>query len=59
LGVAESASLAEIDHAYRMQISQYHPDKVARLGDDIRQLAEARSKEINGAYDIAIRLRRR
>ncbi len=58
LGVAESASLEEIDHAYRVQISQYHPDKVAKLGDDIRQLAEARSKEINSAYDIAVRLRR-
>ncbi|MFC5526837.1 DnaJ family molecular chaperone [Rhodanobacter ginsengisoli] len=59
LGVAESASLAEIDHAYRVQISQYHPDKVARLGADIRRLAEARSKEINAAYDMAIRLRQR
>jgi DnaJ-domain-containing protein 1 len=58
LGVAESASLEEIDNAYRVQISQYHPDKVAKLGDDIRQLAEARSKEINSAYDIAVRLRR-
>lgn len=58
LGVAESASLDEIDRAYRVQISQYHPDKVVRLGEDIRRFAEARSKEINGAYDIAIRLRR-
>ncbi len=59
LGVTESASLDEIDRAYRVQISQYHPDKVTKLGEDIRQLAEARSKEINGAYDIARRLRRR
>lgn len=58
LDIAESASMAEIDHAYRVQISQYHPDKVAKLGEDIRRLAEARSKEINAAYEIAIRLRR-
>lgn len=57
LGVTESASLDEIDRAYRVQISQYHPDKVAKLGEDIRLLAEARSKEINVAYDIARRLR--
>lgn len=57
LGVGESASLEEIDQAYRVQISQYHPDKVARLGEDLRQLAEARSKEINAAYDTAVRLR--
>lgn len=59
LGITESASLDEIDRAYRTQISQYHPDKVAKLGEDIRRLAEARSKEINGAYDIAIQLRRK
>lgn len=58
LGIAESASMDEIDHAYRVQISQYHPDKVAKLSEDIRRLAEARSKEINAAYEIAIRLRR-
>lgn len=58
LRIAESASLSDIEHAYRQQISQYHPDKVARLGEDLRQLAERRSKEINAAYDIACRLRR-
>jgi DnaJ like chaperone protein len=58
LGVAESASLDDIERAYRQQISQYHPDKVARLGDDLRQLAERRSQEINAAYDTACRLRR-
>lgn len=59
LSVAESASLEEIEHAYRVQINQYHPDKVAKLGEDIRRLAEARSKEINGAYDTAVQLRGR
>jgi DnaJ-domain-containing protein 1 len=59
LGVAETAEAAEIERAYRMKISQYHPDKVAQLGEDIRQLAEAKSKEINAAYDAAMRLRRR
>lgn len=59
LNVAESTSLEDIEHAYRLQIAQYHPDKVAKLGEDIRRLAEARSKEINGAYDTAVRLRGR
>lgn len=59
LGVAESADVAEIERAYRVKMSQYHPDKVAQLGEDIRQLAEAKSKEINAAYDTAMRLRRR
>ncbi len=55
LGVNESASREEIERAYRQQISQYHPDKVATLGEDIRRVAEARTKEINAAHDIAMR----
>jgi len=50
--------MEEIDRAYRVQMSQYHPDKVVKLGADIRQLAEERSKDINGAYEIAAGLRR-
>jgi DnaJ-domain-containing protein 1 len=59
LGVAETADLAQIEYAYRVKISQYHPDKVTQMGEDIRQLAEAKSKEINAAYETAVRLRRR
>ncbi len=58
LNVSESASREEIDCAYRQQISQYHPDKVATLGEGIRLVAEARTKEINAAYDIAMRVGR-
>ncbi len=59
LGVSETADLAQIEYAYRVKISQYHPDKVAQMGEDIRQLAEAKSKEINAAYETAVQLRRR
>jgi DnaJ-domain-containing protein 1 len=31
-------------------MSQYHPDKVATLGPEIRALAEQRAKELNAAY---------
>ena len=57
LEVAESASKDEIASAYKQKIRQYHPDKVANLGPEIRQIAEAKSKEINTAYDHAMRLR--
>ena len=46
---------AEIERAYKVKISQYHPDKVAQMGIEIRELAEAKSKEINAAYDYATR----
>lgn len=55
LGVPTSASRSEIIAAYKQKISQYHPDKVANMGEEIRDLADRRSKEINAAYDAALR----
>ena len=54
LGVAPDATLDQIKRGYRQKISQYHPDKVANSADEIRQLAESRSKQINTAYEYAI-----
>lgn len=54
LGVAPDATHEQIVAAYRQQISQYHPDKVASLGDDLRTFAEARTKAINAAYAEAL-----
>jgi DnaJ-domain-containing protein 1 len=54
LGVAPDATLEQIKRGYRQKISQYHPDKVANSADEIRQLAESRSKQINRAYEYAI-----
>lgn len=55
LKVSRTASLEEVQEAYRALISQYHPDKVARLGDEIKAVAEKKSKEINSAYEAAVR----
>lgn len=55
LQVPAQASLDSVKLAYRHRMSEYHPDKVAGLGDDLRELAESKSKEINAAYEIAIR----
>lgn len=52
LDVREDASAADIKAAYRRKISDYHPDRMASLGDDFRVLAEERSKEINEAYQF-------
>lgn len=58
LEVSEGASLEQIVMAYKQKIRQYHPDKVAQMGAEIRQLAEFKSKQINAAYDYAMKLRR-
>jgi molecular chaperone DnaJ len=47
LGVAKDASPEEIKKAYRKLAGQYHPDR--NPGDDE---AEARFKEVQGAYDV-------
>ena len=57
LEVPESAGREQISAAYRQKIGQYHPDKVAQLGPEIRAVAEAKSKQINAAYEIGMRLR--
>lgn len=57
LEVSESASISEISAQYKRKIREYHPDKVASLGNDLRELAEFKSKEINAAYDFAKKLK--
>jgi DnaJ like chaperone protein len=58
LEVPEGATLEAIVRAYKQKISQYHPDKVENMGAEIRELAEFKSKQINAAYDYAVKLRR-
>jgi DnaJ domain len=52
LEVIPTASPETIHAAYRSLISRYHPDKVAGLGPELQEIANARTKEINYAYDI-------
>ncbi|WP_339133462.1 MAG: DnaJ domain-containing protein [Candidatus Electrothrix sp. GW3-4] len=51
LGVEQGADFAAIKKAYRKLSMQYHPDKVAHLGDEFKGVAEEKMKEINAAYD--------
>jgi DnaJ-class molecular chaperone len=50
LGINPGADAFEIKAAYRQKISEYHPDKVAHLGDELQRLAQKKSEEINQAY---------
>ncbi len=52
LGLEKGASMEEIKKAYRKLSMQYHPDKVAHLGNEFKAVAEAKMKEINAAYDF-------
>jgi DnaJ-domain-containing protein 1 len=57
LRVNATASADEIKRAYRSLIIQYHPDRVAGLGPELRDIAEAKAKEINAAYVEGMRVR--
>lgn len=57
LGVPPEASSVEIRAAYRSLMSQYHPDKVASLGPELRELAERKSRAITQAYREVMRAR--
>ena len=59
LGLTEEATDAEVDLAYRRLIAQYHPDRMVGAADELRRQAEARAREINGAYDRIRTLRSR
>lgn len=55
LGISKFSTREQVTAAYRSAVSQYHPDKVATLGAELRDLAEAKTKEINLAYDQALK----
>jgi predicted lipid-binding transport protein (Tim44 family) len=51
LGIHPGASKEEIHAAYRKLSQQYHPDKVAHLGQEFQELAKEKFVEIQAAYD--------
>ena len=51
LSVSATATIAEIKTAYRKRIHEYHPDKVAALGPELRALAEEKTKQIIWAFE--------
>ena len=55
LGVARNATFEEIKSAYRTKMREYHPDKVASLGAELRELAERKAKQINEAFEALSR----
>jgi DnaJ like chaperone protein len=52
-------TLAEARTAFRARMAEYHPDKVAHLGVELRELAARKTVEINLAMEfVNVRLKR-
>ncbi len=51
LGISRDASPEEVRAAYRREMVNYHPDKVAHLGKELQELAKTKAQEINRAYE--------
>ena len=51
LGIPSSASGKEIQTAYRARMHEYHPDKVAHLGEELQKVAHRKAVEIQQAYE--------
>jgi hypothetical protein len=58
LEVSPDASANDIRRSYLRKMQRYHPDRVAGLAPEVRELAERRSKTLNAAYAEAVRERR-
>jgi uncharacterized membrane protein YkvA (DUF1232 family) len=50
LGIPTSSSQETIRSAYRSRMTEYHPDKVAHLGEELQELAHQKVLEIQRAY---------
>ncbi|OAN19006.1 molecular chaperone DjlA [Photobacterium jeanii] len=54
LGVSPSASAQELKRAYRKQMNEHHPDKLAAKGlpPEMMELAKQKAQELQAAYDL-------
>ena len=50
LGLKTPVTISQVKTAYRDMLAKYHPDKVDHLGDDIKLIAQQRTREITAAY---------
>lgn len=57
LGITPDTPLSEARKAFRALVSQYHPDKVAHLAPEFRELAEERTRQIMAAWEAISRPR--
>ncbi|NGZ05823.1 MAG: DnaJ domain-containing protein [Magnetococcales bacterium] len=55
LGIKGQPTVARIKTAFRRRVKRYHPDVVAALGLELRELAHRKMQEINRAYGVLMK----
>ena len=51
LGVPITASVEQIKISYKKQMKRYHPDRVHDLGEELKDLANEKTKDIQRAFE--------
>ena len=59
LGLTPDATDAEVRSAYRKLVVEHHPDKVAHLGDDIKEAATKKLQQITEAKELIDKMRKK
>ena len=57
LGLTKDATDDEVRKAYRKLALKYHPDRVATLGEDVKEAAKKKFQELNDAKDRIYKVR--
>lgn len=57
LGISPDATDDEVRRAYRKMALQYHPDRVATLGEDVKEASKKKFQEINKAKERIFKAR--
>ncbi len=55
LGLKGPFTVYDVKKVYRQLLGKYHPDKVSHLGDEFKQIAEQKTREIVAAYEYFYR----
>jgi len=50
LGVTQECSLGELANAYHRKVSEWHPDKLDTMAQELREYATRRTARIDEAY---------
>lgn len=57
LQIEETATDEEVKKAYRLMAMKYHPDKVNGLGDEVKEKATEKFRQVKEAYDAIKKIR--